>query len=80
MKLTEDDFEAWRHHPLTELVLDRYVADEMAKTRASHDAEAWGGPLEPDRHAALRERYETLEWMKDISFQEIIEWMKVSQE
>lgn len=78
MKLTRDDFEAWRHNPLTELILDRYVADEMAKTRVMHDNEAWGGPLDPDRHAALRERYETLEWMTEISFDEVEEWMTQS--
>jgi hypothetical protein len=78
MKLTRDDFEAWRHNPLTELILDRYVTDEMAKTRAMHDTEAWNGPLDLDRHAALRERFETLEWMKEISFDEVEEWMTQS--
>lgn len=79
MTLTRDDFEAWRHNPLTELILDRFLQTEMTITKGQHDAEAWLGPLDPARHAAFRERYETLEFVRQISFEEIKEWMNSEQ-
>ncbi len=76
MTFTRDDFEAWRGNPLTELILDRYLRAELDRTKATHDEMAWGGPLEPAQHAAFRERYETLEWLREMSFEEIDGWMK----
>lgn len=80
MKLTREDFDAWRASPLTELVLDRYIRDRMALARATHDAEAWGGPLTPDRHAVLREQYETLESLAELDFDDLSEWLQEQQE
>jgi hypothetical protein len=80
MKLTREDFELWRHQGLTELILDRYVAARMNAAKAVHDAEAWSGPLEPERHASLREHYETLESIRDLTFDELHEWLKTEVE
>lgn len=80
MKLTRDDFDAWRASPLTALVLDRYVGGRMALARATHDAEAWGGPLAPERHAVLREQYETLESLHELDFDDLMEWLQEQQE
>ncbi len=80
MKLTPDDFEAWRHNPLTELILDRFLVAEMNTTKAMHDGEAWDGPLDPARHAAFRERHETLEWLRTLTFEEIEAWLSPDKE
>lgn len=75
MKLTPEDFEAWRESPMTRLVLDRYARAEMKRTREAHDDMAWDGPLDPARHASLRERYETLEWIQGLTCEELSEWL-----
>lgn len=80
MKLTRDDFELWRHQALTELILDRYLADRMNAAKAMHDEEAWGGPLSPERHASLREHYETLESIRELTFDELHEWLTPEEE
>lgn len=76
MKLTADDFEAWRHSPLSELILSKFLTAEMQKTRAGHEGASWQGPLADSDHAAYRERYETLEWLKNLTFEEVDEWLK----
>lgn len=80
MKLTAADFELWRHAPITELILDRLLGGEMALTKARHDDEAWSGPLLPEQHAAFRERYETLEWLRTLTFEQIEGWLGAEQE
>lgn len=78
MKFTRDEFEAWREHPMTRLVLDQYVRDQLTLTRETHDDEAWNGRLDPEKHASLRERHETLEWIQELSFEELSEWLKTA--
>ncbi len=80
MKLTPEDFEAWRTSPLTRLVLDRFLGEQMGLTRGTHQELGWEGLLDPERHAALRERYETLEWIQGLSFEELSEWLTTAQE
>lgn len=80
MKLTPEEFEAWREAPMTRLILDRYIAAEKAVTRETHDAAAWELPLDPAEHAALRERYETLEWIQGLNFEELSEWLTQTSE
>ena len=75
MKLTKDEFEAWRGNPMTELILDRYLEAEKQLTRNEHDDEAWGGPLSEARHAVYRERFETLEFVQTLDFEELQEWL-----
>jgi hypothetical protein len=79
MTLTPEDFEAWRDAPLTRLV-GRFLGEEMAKTRRAHDDHAWAEPLAPAQHAVYRERYETLEWIQGLTFEEIDAWMQSKQE
>jgi hypothetical protein len=71
MTLTREDFDAWRHNPLTELVLDRVLQHEMNKTKAAHDAAAWEGPLPPEAHMSLRERHDTLAWLRSLDFETV---------
>lgn len=80
MKLTPDDFEIWRTSPLTQLVLDRYLGEEMMRTRDVLYAEAWEGPQTPDRHAALRERYEALNFVSEIDFEQLNDWLAEREE
>lgn len=80
MKLTSDDFEAWRHSPLTELIFDKLLQFEMDVTKAQHDVEAWDGVLGDVRHTAFRERYDTLEWLKTLSFEDLHKWLTEDQE
>jgi hypothetical protein len=80
MKLTAEDFDAWRANPLTQLILDRYIGEEMSITRDQHNAEAWEGPVDVGRHAALRERYETLEFVQGLTFKDLDEWLREKQE
>lgn len=80
LKLSREDFEAWRHSPLAELIFDRLIQDEMNVTKAQHDAEAWEAPLQPERHAAFRERYETLEFIRTLSFDQIEDWLNEEKE
>lgn len=76
IKLTDEEFEAWRHSPLTQLIFDGYLADEMQLTRKKHDAAAWVAPLMPEVHASYRERWETLEWLRNMTAEELREWME----
>ena len=79
-RLTREEFEAWRASPLTELILGRFIADEMAATKARHDAQAWEGPLAPETHTAYRERYETLEFMNTLDFETVEAWLTTESE
>lgn len=80
MRFTADDFEAWRHSGITELILDRFVAAEMRVTREQHDAAAWNGPLEPEEHAAYRARHDTLELIRHLTFEDVEAWLREQAE
>ena len=80
MTLTRDDFDAWRHSPLTELILDRVLQWEMNKTKALHDEAAWEGPLLPEAHAVLRERHDTLSWVRSLDFEAVEERLTEEKE
>jgi hypothetical protein len=75
VKLTPDDFEIWRTSPLTQLVLDRFLGAEQDRTEAQLIGEAWEGPMTPERHAALRERYETLGFVRGADFEQLNDWL-----
>jgi hypothetical protein len=75
MKLTADDFEIWRTSPLTQLVFDEFLRAEKAETEAQLFLEAWEGPQTPERHAALRERCDTLDFVREIDFEQLNEWL-----
>jgi hypothetical protein len=75
MKLTADDFEIWRTSPLTQLVLDEFLAVERGNTKTQLFVEAWEGRLEPARHAALRERCDTLDFVREIDFEQLNDWL-----
>lgn len=80
MKLTPEEFEAWREAPMTRLILDQYVPSEMVRTRETHDAAAWEAPLDSAQHSVMRERYETLEWLHDLTFEELHKWLTQTSE
>ncbi len=53
--VTEQDFNLWRHHPVTALVL-RYLADYREALIVDHVAAWQAGNLDPTRDAEIRGR------------------------
>lgn len=79
MKPTPEQFEAWRANPITEWVLDTFVPAEMARTRESFQDRAWEGHADDIAHAAHRERYETLEWLRGLDMTTIDETLEMQE-
>lgn len=71
MKPTPEQFEEWRANPVTEWLLDTFVANEMRRTRETFEERAWEGQGDPITHATHRERYETLDWLRGLDMQTI---------
>lgn len=71
MMPTDEAFEEWRSHPVTEWFMDEFIPAEMRRTRAAFADAAWSGTADGVIHAAHRERHDTLEWVRSLDVETI---------
>lgn len=76
MKLEREDFEMWRAHPVTEIVLSVFAKlGEMAKQKWV--AESWDkGNTDPVMLADLRARTEVIDDFHKLSFEDMEKWLE----
>lgn len=81
IKPTPQQFEEWRASPITEWLLDTFVKAEMARTRQIYQNGAWEGGFSNDEiaHAAHRERYDTLDWLRSLTMETIEATMEMQE-
>jgi hypothetical protein len=79
IKPTPEQFEAWRANPVTEWLLDTFVAAEMQRTRESFQDRAWEGQADEIAHATHRERYETLDWLRSLDMETIEQTLEMQE-
>jgi hypothetical protein len=76
IKPTREQFEEWRSHPVTEWVMDRFLAAEMRRTRGAFDERAWAGGVDAADHRVYRERHDTLDWVRGLDMATIEDSLK----
>lgn len=73
MTIDKDEFTVWREHPVTQAYFEK-IAEEVDRTRKSWEEQAWvKGDLSDRTHASHRERVDTLEYMRNLEFEDIFE-------
>lgn len=77
MKPSPDAFEEWRASPITQWVLDSFLAAEMERTKRTYQERAWGGVAGPEDQGICRERYETLAWVRGLDMMLINEVLEM---
>lgn len=71
IKPTPEQIEEWRANPVTEFVLDTFLAAEMARTKRAFQDRAWEGSADEADHRVYRERHDTLEWVRQLDAETI---------
>jgi hypothetical protein len=83
MKPTPEQFEAWRANPVTEWLLDTFVAAEMRRTRETFQDAAWDAdPRSFDfarQQAFHLERYQTLDWLRSLDMETIEQTLEMQE-
>lgn len=64
MRPSPEAIEEWRAHPVTEWLLDTFLAGEMRRTKRAFQEAAWASGVSDETRAVHLERYETLEWIR----------------
>jgi len=79
LKPSPEAFEQWRASPVTEWLLDVFLKAEMERTKRTFEARAWQGVGSPDDWLTHRERYETLDWVRNLNVEIIEETMEMQE-
>lgn len=69
----EDEFITWREHPITRHVLDILLEAKCAEARQLSASAAWSGNLDAVHHACLREAYERMQELRNLSYDDLKE-------
>lgn len=75
-KPTPEEFEAWRGHPVTQWMLDIFVAAEMKRTRERFNEIAWYNRNAEEVRVAHRERHDTLDWLRTLNMETVNELLE----
>lgn len=69
VKMTEDDFKAWRSHPVTKIIFDDYLERSSQSCKDEWLNLTWGrGKLDPEPFYLLKGAHDAVEQIRSLDF------------
>ena len=66
------DYENWRHHPVTEFIIKRYMGDCVSVLRREHLARWEEGSVDGAQEEETRVRILVMNALRDLKFEEVV--------
>lgn len=77
--MTPEQWEEWRAHPATEWFFEKFLRNEVRRTKHVAMTAAWANPMSEREHAAYRERADAFAWLRNLTHGDIEAAMAAQQ-